>query len=60
MRARIRRGAHFREDHPKASELATSNYTVVRAKDEKLTVTTEPVHFTFVRPGQTLLTQAAE
>jgi len=54
------RGAHFREDHPEVSELAASHYTVVRAKDEKLTVTTEPVHFTFVRPGQTLLTQAAE
>jgi fumarate reductase flavoprotein subunit len=54
------RGAHFREDHPESSDLATSRYTVVRAKDGKFDVTTEPVHFTYVRPGQTLLPQAAE
>jgi hypothetical protein len=32
----------------------------VRAKDEKFTVTTEPVRFTYVQPGQTLLPQAVE
>jgi fumarate reductase flavoprotein subunit len=54
------RGAHFREDHPEQSDIATSRYTVVRAKDEKFDVTTEPVRFTYVQPGQTLLPQAAE
>ncbi len=54
------RGAHFREDHPEQSDLAASRYTMVRAREEKFTVTTEPVQFTHVRPGQTLLPQAAE
>jgi succinate dehydrogenase flavoprotein subunit len=54
------RGAHFREDHPESSDHSKSHYTVVRANEGKLNVTTEPVAFTYVRPGQTLLTQAAE
>jgi fumarate reductase flavoprotein subunit len=54
------RGAHFREDHPEQSDIAVSRYTVVRAKEEKFDVTTEPVRFTYVQPGQTLLPQAAE
>ena len=54
------RGAHFREDFPATSDLATSRYTVVRARRATLKVTTEPVVFTRVRPGQSLLSQAAE
>jgi fumarate reductase flavoprotein subunit len=54
------RGAHYREDFPQTSDLATSRYTVVRAKDEGFSVTTEPVAFTRVRPGESLLPQAAE
>jgi fumarate reductase flavoprotein subunit len=53
-------GAHFREDFPKPADPATARYTVVRAKDKDFSVTTEPVNFTHVRPGQTLLTQSAE
>jgi fumarate reductase flavoprotein subunit len=49
------RGAHFREDHPTASDLATSRYTVVRMHDNDIEVTTEPVHFTRIEPGRTLL-----
>jgi fumarate reductase flavoprotein subunit len=49
------RGAHFREDHPTASDLATSRYTVVRMRDNEIQITTEPVHFTRIEPGQTLL-----
>jgi fumarate reductase flavoprotein subunit len=49
------RGAHFREDHPAASELATSRYTVVRMEGDDIRISTEPVHFTRVRPGETLL-----
>src|ERR1044072_9533984 len=49
------RGAHFREDHPTASDLSTSRYTVVQMRDNDIQVTTEPVHFTRVPPGQTLL-----
>jgi fumarate reductase flavoprotein subunit len=54
------RGAHFREDFPQTSDLASSRYTVVRYADGEFTVATEPVAFTRVRPGETLLAQAAE
>ena len=54
------RGAHFREDHPEASDLATSRYTVVRLAEERLAVSTEPVVFTRVKPGETLIQDAAE
>ncbi len=53
------RGAHFREDFPDASDLATSRYTVVRQSGEALGVTLEPVAFTHVRPGDSLLDAAA-
>jgi fumarate reductase flavoprotein subunit len=49
------RGAHFREDHPATSDLATSRYTLARLRGNDIQVTTEPVHFTRVAPGQTLL-----
>ncbi|MBN9264262.1 MAG: succinate dehydrogenase/fumarate reductase flavoprotein subunit, partial [Hyphomicrobium sp.] len=56
------RGAHYRDDFKDAGDLATSAYTVVRQQGGKLNVTNEPVKFTHVRPGETLLkeTQAAE
>lgn len=52
------RGAHFRTDHPATSDLATSRYTVVRLVGGELAGTTEPVRFTLVRPGQSLLRAA--
>jgi fumarate reductase flavoprotein subunit len=54
------RGAHFRADCPATGELATSRYTLVREAAGKLAVTTEPVAFTRVRPGESLLPRAAE
>jgi fumarate reductase flavoprotein subunit len=54
------RGAHFREDHSATSDLATSRYTVVRMQENDIEVTTEPVHFTRVEPGQTLLDEMPE
>ncbi|MFG1463269.1 FAD-binding protein [Xanthobacter sp. DSM 24535] len=53
------RGAHFREDFPESSDLATSRYTQVRRDGDDLSITTEPVAFTRVRPGQSLLNEAA-
>ena len=53
------RGAHFREDFPALSELATSRYTITRLADDKPAVETAPVVFTRVRPGDTLIGQAA-
>jgi fumarate reductase flavoprotein subunit len=54
------RGAHFREDHPATSDLATSRYTVVRMRGNDIDVTTEPVYFTRIEPGQTLLDEMPE
>ncbi|MBI1245568.1 MAG: FAD-binding protein [Alphaproteobacteria bacterium] len=54
------RGAHFRADNPATGDLATSRYTLVRQGPDGLAVTTEPVAFTRVRPGESLLESAAE
>ncbi len=53
------RGAHFRADFPDAGNLATSRYTVVRQAADVLVVTDEPVVFSRVKPGQTLLNEVA-
>jgi fumarate reductase flavoprotein subunit len=53
------RGAHFREDFPTTSDLATSRYTLTRLAGEALTVDTAPVVFTRVRPGESLIGKAA-
>jgi fumarate reductase flavoprotein subunit len=53
------RGAHFREDHPTTSDLAASRFTVVRMREGELSITTDPVAFTRVQPGATLLQDAA-
>jgi len=54
------RGAHFREDFPQTSDLAASSYTSVRLADDEMRVSTEPVAFTRVRPGQSLLDLAPQ
>jgi len=54
------RGAHFREDFPQEGDLASSAFTVVRQRAGTLSVMAEPVEFTIVRPGESLLKAAAE
>jgi fumarate reductase flavoprotein subunit len=54
------RGAHFREDFPGEGDLATSAYTVARQRDGQLEITERPVAFTIVKPGESLLKDAAE
>jgi fumarate reductase flavoprotein subunit len=54
------RGAHYREDFPDEGDLATSAYTVARQRGGTLDITDEPVKFTIVKPGQSLLKEAAE
>jgi fumarate reductase flavoprotein subunit len=54
------RGAHFRQDFPDEGDLAASAYTVVRQRGGALDVSEEPVQFTIVRPGESLLKEAAE
>jgi fumarate reductase flavoprotein subunit len=49
------RGAHFRSDFPDTGPLEQSAFTSARG----LEVTMKPVSFTRVRPGQTLLKDAA-
>ena len=51
------RGAHYREDFPDAGELATSTYSLVQAAGAgfSFSVSREPVQFTRVRPGESLI-----
>jgi len=55
------RGAHYREDFSDGGDLETSYFTVVRRNDaEALDVTREPVVFSIVKPGETLLKDEPE
>src|SRR5262249_35515124 len=49
------RGAHFRSDFPEPGDLPSSRFTVARQTAGGLEITDEPVQFTHVRPGETLL-----
>ena len=49
------RGAHFREDFPASGELEKSCFTVARYQDGKLSVNQEPVKFSIVKPGESLI-----
>ena len=49
------RGAHFREDHPQTGDLPSSSYIVVTQRGDELAIRREPVRFTRVAPGQTIL-----
>jgi succinate dehydrogenase flavoprotein subunit len=61
MKRENSRGAHFRSDFPGEGDLATSRFTVARQTAAGVEITDEPVVFTHVKPGDTLLQdQAAE
>ena len=49
------RGAHFRSDFPEPGDLTTSWFTVARQSAGKLELTDEPVQFTHVKPGESLI-----
>ena len=49
------RGAHFRIDYPDSGKMEDSDYTVATLANDTVTVTREPVQFTIVRPGETIL-----
>ena len=49
------RGAHFREDFPDAGAMEDSEFTVAQMDGGTVKVTREPVQFTIVRPGETVL-----
>ncbi len=49
------RGAHYRSDFPGTGDLARSSYTRVRLEGGALALSTRPVDFTRVAPGQSLV-----
>ena len=49
------RGAHYREDFPESGDMHTSDFTIARLKDDIVHVDREPVQFTIVSPGNTIL-----
>ena len=49
------RGAHYRADFPDVRDLENSTYTVVRFEDGDITLGTEPVDFSRIKPGDSLL-----
>ena len=53
------RGAHFREDFPDAGDLAATRYSRVQWNG-RFDVTMEPVDFTIVKPGDTLLEEEGD
>lgn len=52
------RGAHYREDFLDEGDLAASYYTVITQKGGDLTVRRDPVQFTIIRPGETILPES--
>jgi succinate dehydrogenase flavoprotein subunit len=53
------RGAHFRSDFPDPGDLASSQFTVVRQTLHGLEISEQPVEFTHVKPGESLLQERA-
>ena len=49
------RGAHFREDFPESGSMINSYFTLTQKKGDEICVTREPVQFTIVKPGETIL-----
>ena len=53
------RGAHFRSDFPEAGPLERSAFTSIAASGDGYRIEMKPVAFTRVKPGQSLLDDAA-
>jgi len=53
------RGAHFRSDFPQTGSLEGSSFTSLRLEGRELQIAMKPVAFTRVRPGESLLKNAA-
>ncbi len=49
------RGAHFREDFREEGDLDASAFTLARRTGDKISVTQQPVAFTIVKPGESLI-----
>ena len=49
------RGAHFREDFPETGDLDATRYVRVSRRGDRLHLSTAPVEFSIVRPGESLI-----
>lgn len=49
------RGAHFREDFPEPGAMIDSKFTTAKLSGGNINVTSTPVHFSIVQPGETVL-----
>ena len=49
------RGAHFREDFPEEGLPEDSYFTLVRNRHDEIEVTREPVNFSIIKPGESLI-----
>jgi fumarate reductase flavoprotein subunit len=49
------RGAHYRSDFAEPGDLATSTFTVARQTESRIEIGEQPVQFTHVKPGDTLI-----
>ena len=54
------RGAHAREDFPGEGNLEETRYTLLHLGEAGISVTSEPVAFTLLRPGESLIVEDAE
>ena len=53
------RGAHYRSDFPEVRDLDRSRYTCVNWREDRFEVSTRPVEFPRVKPGESLLKETA-
>ena len=49
------RGAHYREDFPEEGDIEDSYFTVVKRGENEPIVSREPVKFTIIKPGESLI-----
>ena len=54
------RGAHYREDFTESGDLHSSYFTVTRRVNDTVKVEKEPVQFTIVKPGESLISDGAD
>ena len=53
------RGAHFRSDFPQPGDFSASRFTVARLVNGTIEISEQPVEFTHVKPGESLLEDKA-
>mgnify|MGYP000016350376 FL=1 len=51
------RGAHYRDDFPEPGSLEESYYTAVNLDQGGINIQNQPVQFTMIKPGQTILVE---